>query len=168
MPRLRPGFSSASSAPLTIPTATVRFSKNLFSGPLSAVEKSCGSLRSTSSSIEPTSLQAIWLKHLSGTLVNKLTLLERCGARPLPVCEDFWCAQPQASLHLRLSLSGRSNTKADFLTCDTLATRIILAGHPSHPIAIYWFALSSHACSASFSIRYYAWPSSRSSCYHAA
>src|SRR5207248_6912186 len=87
--------------------------------PLSALEKSCGSLRSTSNSIEPTSLQAIWLKHLSGTLVNKLTLLERCGARPWPACEDFWCAQPQASLHLRLSLTGRSNTKADFLTCDT-------------------------------------------------
>src|SRR5881398_3546893 len=97
MPRLRPGFSSASSALLTILTATVRFSKNLFSGPLSALEKSYGSLRSTGSSIEPTSLQVIWLKHLSDTLVNKLTLLERCGVHPLPVCEDFWSAQPQAS-----------------------------------------------------------------------
>src|SRR5207248_4386845 len=84
---------------------------------------------------------------------NKLTLLERCGARPLPAFEDFWCAQPQASLQLRLSLSGRSNTKADFRTCDTLATCIILAGRPSHAVAITGSHLSSHACSASFFIR---------------
>src|SRR5205085_7939783 len=106
MPHLRLGFSSAGSAPLTILTAMVRVSKNSFSGLLSGLEKSYGSVRSKSSSTEPISLPVIWLKHLSGTLANKLPLLEHCGDCRLPGCEDLSCAHAQASLQLRLCLSG--------------------------------------------------------------